>query len=99
VTERPWTTISVDPWRGADDSRVHDVRTCRWAAAAVLACLVGIAALVGCAVSIGLWLAGAVHGLVLTHGAATLLLAAAGGLLWLAVIAVFAIMLADLLRR
>jgi hypothetical protein len=60
---------------------------------------VGIAAVVGCAVSIGVWLAGAVHGLVLTHGAARLLLAAAGGFVWVAVIAVFAIMLADLLRQ
>jgi hypothetical protein len=59
----------------------------------------GIAAIVGCEVSMAVWLAGAVHGLVLTHGAATLLLAAAGGCVWVAITTVFAIMLADLLRQ
>jgi hypothetical protein len=66
---------------------------------AVLARVIAIAAVVGCAGPMAVWLVGAVHGLVLAHGAATVLLAAAGGFVAVAFVAVFGIMLVDLLRQ
>ena len=69
------------------------------AAVAVLVSVLAIAAVVGCAIPVAVWLGRAVHGLLLTHEATTVLLAAAGVCVGVAVIAVFGIMLADLRRQ
>ena len=67
-------------------------------AVAVLACVIATAAVLCCA-GRAVGLAGAAAGLLLTHGAVTVSLAAAGGFVGVAIMAVFSIMLADVLRQ
>ena len=69
------------------------------AAVAVLAGVIATAAVLCCVVRMAVGLVGAVQGLVLTHGAVTVVVAAAGGFVWVAMVAVFGIMIADVLRQ